>query len=216
MKILILIIVSYFVGAIPFAQIFAKAYGKDLRKIGSGNIGATNLSRALGKKWGYFCFLLDVLKGMVPMLLAARLTGYDDSIAELFGCLGVGAAAIVGHIFPVYLKFKGGKGVATSFGVALGFWPYYTICAIIAAAVWVIVVLMSRYISLGSIVSSISFPISLAVGIVFKAEWYLSGLWPLMIAAIGIPVMVIFRHRSNIKRIITGTESKISQGKIQI
>ncbi len=215
MKILILIIVSYFVGAIPFAQIFAKAYGKDLRKIGSGNIGSTNLSRALGKRWGYFCFFLDVLKGMVPMLFATRLAGHDAGILELVGRLGVGAAVILGHIFPVYLRFKGGKGVATSFGAALGFWPYYTVCAAAAILVWVIVVSLSRYVSLASITAAASFPISLTAAIIFKGNWQFDKLWPLLLAAVVIPVMVILRHQSNIKRIISGTENKIGQGKFQ-
>lgn len=209
MWILILIIFSYLVGSIPFAQVIAKSYGKDLRQIGSGNIGATNLTRALGKRWGYICFCLDVLKGMVPMFAATRLIFAEPGVIELFGCLFIGAAAILGHIFPVYMKFKGGKGVATSFGVALGFWPYFTICAIISLAVWVIVVLLFRYVSLGSIVASISFPIALVVLILLKSGWYLSGLWPLLVAAIAIPVMVILRHRSNIKRIMAGTESRI-------
>ncbi len=216
MKFLVFIIVSYFVGAIPFAWIFAKAYGKDLRRIGSGNIGATNLSRALGKRWGYFCFLLDVLKGMVPMLFATRLAGPDAGIPQLIGCLAVGAAAILGHIFPVYLRFKGGKGVATSFGAALGFWPYYTVCAAAAIIVWVIVVLLSRYVSLASITASISFPLCLAAIIIFKNSWQFNKLWPLLLAATAIAVMVIFRHQSNIKRIIAGTENKIGKDKNKI
>jgi glycerol-3-phosphate acyltransferase PlsY len=215
MKFLALIIVSYFVGAIPFAQVFAKAHGKDLRSIGSGNIGANNLSRALGKRWGYFCFLLDVLKGMVPMLFAARLAGPDADITQLAGCLAVGAAAILGHIFPVYLGFKGGKGVATSFGAAIGLWPYYTICAAVAICVWVIVVLLSRYVSLASITAAISFPLCLTAIIIFKGSWELDILWPLLLAATAIAVMVIFRHQSNIKRIIAGTEDKIGKNKYQ-
>ncbi len=212
MKFLILIIVSYFVGAIPFALIFAKAHGKDLRKIGSGNIGATNLSRALGKRWGYFCFLLDVLKGMVPMLFATRLSGPDANITQLFGCLAVGAAAILGHIFPVYLGFKGGKGVATSFGAAIGLWPYYTACAAVAITIWVIVALLSRYVSLASITAAISFPLCLAMIIIFKDSWQFNKLWPLLLAATAIAVMVILRHQPNIKRIIEGTENKIGKG----
>jgi glycerol-3-phosphate acyltransferase PlsY len=216
MKFIILIIVSYFVGAIPFAQVFAKAYGKNLRSIGSGNIGATNLSRALGKRWGYFCFLLDALKGMVPMLFATRLAGPDADIVQLIVCLAVGAAAILGHIFPVYLKFKGGKGVATSFGAAIGFWPYYTVCAAAVIIIWVIIVLLSRYVSLASIAAAITFPLCLTAIIIFKESWQLNKLWPLLLAATAIAVMVIFRHQSNIKRIIAGTENKIGKGKNKI
>jgi len=133
MRFAILIIVAYLLGSIPFGLVIAAAYGKDLRKIGSGNIGATNVARALGRKWAYFCFLLDVLKGLVPMLAARFLTQVaNPTPGSVSLWLVVGCAAVLGHIFPIYLKFKGGKGVATSFGVALGLWPYYTTCAVIA------------------------------------------------------------------------------------
>ncbi len=137
----VLIILAYLLGSIPFGLIIARAYGKDLREIGSGNIGATNLSRALGKKWGYFCFCLDMLKGLLPMIATARLLSKTPGSLDLIFWLAVGIAAVSGHIFPIYLRFKGGKGVATSFGVALGLWPYYTVCALIAFAVWVAVIL---------------------------------------------------------------------------
>ena len=206
---IILIIGSYLLGSIPFALVIAKAHGKDLRSIGSGNIGATNLSRALGRKWAYFCFVLDVLKGLLPMLVAIRLVSSHLGIAELFLWLAVGCAAILGHIFPIYIKFKGGKGVATSLGVALGLWPYYTICASFAFVVWTAVVLLSRYVSLASIAASVVFPVALILAIVLTPGWNFANLWPLLTAAIAIPLMVIMRHRENIKRIIAGTESKV-------
>jgi len=206
---IILIIGSYLLGSIPFALVIAKAHGKDLRSIGSGNIGATNLSRALGRKWAYFCFVLDVLKGLLPMLAIIRLVSSPPGIAELFLWLAVGCAAILGHIFPIYIKFKGGKGVATSLGVALGLWPYYTICAAFAFVVWAAVVLLSRYISLASIAASIAFPVALILAIALTPGWNFADLWPLLTAAIAIPLMVILRHRENIKRLIVGTESKV-------
>jgi len=186
------------VGSIPFGLLIARAHGKDLRSIGSGNIGATNVARALGRRWAYFCFVLDVLKGFVPTFATM-----------LFIVRPVGCAAILGHIFPLYLRFKGGKGVATSLGVALGLWPYYTICAGIAFAVWVVVVLLSRYVSLASIAASVTFPIALTVAIAAVPRWHFGHLWPLVIAATAIPLMVIIRHRTNIKRLIAGTESKV-------
>jgi len=128
---------AYFLGSVPFGVIIAGAHGKNLRSIGSGNIGATNVARALGRRWAYFCFVLDVLKGLVPMLAVRALIEVPDPTPGLLSLwLAVGCAAILGHIFPLYLKFKGGKGVATSLGVALGLWPYYTICAALAFAVW--------------------------------------------------------------------------------
>ena len=210
MRPVILIIGAYLLGSIPFGLVIARTYGKDLRSIGSGNIGATNLARALGGKWGYLCFCLDMLKGLAPMLAAGVLLEVaNPTPASVSLWLIVGCAAILGHVFPVYVKFKGGKGVATSFGVALGLWPYYTICALIAVAVWAVVVLMWRYISLGSIAASIAFPIALILAIVLIPSWDFFNLWPLLIAAIAIPVMVIVRHRENIKRLIAGTESRV-------
>jgi len=209
MKFALLITAAYLFGSLPFGFIIAKAHGKDLRKTGSGNIGATNLSRTLGKKWGYFCFVLDVSKGLVPMLAGAALVSANVQNTELLLWLAVGCAAVLGHIFPVYLKFKGGKGVATSFGVALGLWPYFTICAAIAAAIWIIIVLIWRYVSLASIIASVTVPISLITLTIVLEKWKFENLWPLLAAAVAIPAIVIIRHRSNIERIVSGTESKI-------
>ena len=209
MKFAILIIGAYLLGSIPFGLLIAAAHGKDLRSIGSGNIGATNLSRALGRRWAYLCFLLDAAKGLVPTLVATYTFSSPPSIAQLFLALAVGCATILGHIFPIYLKFKGGKGVATSFGVAIGLWPYYTICAAAAFLIWLIVVLLWRYISLGSIAAAVAFPVTLVLMILLIPRWDFASLWPLLIVAIVIPIMVILRHRENIKRLIAGTESKV-------
>ena len=213
MKFVILIIGAYLLGSIPFGLIVARAHGKDLRSIGSGNIGATNLSRALGRKWAYFCFVLDVVKGLVPMLAAIYAFSWPPNVAELFLWLAVGCAAVLGHIFPIYIKFRGGKGVATSFGVALGLWPYYTICASFAFAIWVAVVLLGRYVSLASIAASIAFPVALILAMVLTPSWDFANLWPLLTVATVIPVMVIVRHRENIKRLIAGTESRVLKDK---
>lgn len=214
------IVIAYLVGAIPFGPIIARLHGKDLRTVGSGNIGATNLARACGRKWGYVCFALDVLKGLVPMV-AARIaagsileTGNAAVGPGFFGLwLAVGIAAILGHVFPIYLKFKGGKGVSTSFGVGLGLWPYFTIAAVVALLVWVACALTWRYVSLASICASISFPITLAIAIAVKQNWDAANLWPLLIAAIAIPILVIVLHRKNIERLRAGTESKIGSKK---
>ena len=221
----IVTIAAYLLGSIPFGLIIARAHGKDLRAVGSGNIGATNVARALGKRWAYLCFALDMLKGMLPMLLAklvlSAAEGFEipDSTFEtptavgLWLWLAVGFAAILGHIFPVYLKFKGGKGVATSLGVALGLWPYFTICAAAALAIWVPMVLIWRYVSLASITSSVAFPIVLVLAVSLVRAWNFADLWPLLIAAIAIPLMVIIRHRENIKRLLAGTENRIWKDK---
>ena len=158
------IVIAYLIGAIPFGPIIARMHGKDLRTIGSGNTGATNVARACGRKWGHTCFGLDVLKGLVPMvgarLAAARLLETGSATigpAFLALWLAVGAAAILGHVFPIYLKFKGGKGVSTSLGIGLGLWPYFTVGAVIALVIWIAVVLTWRYVSLASICAATSF-----------------------------------------------------------
>lgn len=203
------VVAAYLLGSVPFAFLIARAHGKDLRTIGSGNIGATNLARAVGRKWGYICFALDVLKGLAPMaVLGALIDARDDPVALSLWLL-VGLAAILGHVFPVYLRFKGGKGVATSFGVALGLWPYFTLCALIALAVWIAVVRIWHYVSLASICAAVAFPIALVLGILTLPDWRSARLWPLLIAAVVILVLVIVRHRDNIRRLAAGTESKV-------
>jgi glycerol-3-phosphate acyltransferase PlsY len=207
---------AYLIGAIPSGVIIARAHGKDLRAIGSGNIGATNVARALGRKWGYICFVLDVLKGLAPMLAfrAAVLPHIGASASDplALACwLLAGIAAILGHVFPIYLGFKGGKAVSTSFGVALGLWPYFTISALIALAVWLVVVLAWRYISLASICASVAFPVALVLGILVLPAWKPANLWPLLIAAIIMPILIILRHRQNIQKLLAGTESKIRE-----
>jgi acyl phosphate:glycerol-3-phosphate acyltransferase len=201
---------AYLLGAIPFGMLIAAAHGIDLRKVGSGNIGATNLARALGRRWAYVCFVLDLAKGLLPTFAAGLWLG-ENGTTRLVAQLAVGCVAILGHIFPIYLGFKGGKGVATSFGVALGLWPYYTICAAIVLLVWIIIVLIWRYVSLASLVAAFAFPIVLAAAITIIPAWRFGDLWPLLIVALIIPVMVFVRHRDNIVRLLAGTESKVLQ-----
>jgi glycerol-3-phosphate acyltransferase PlsY len=211
MRFAAMLIGAYLLGSVPFGLLIAAGHGIDLRKVGSGNIGATNLSRALGKRWAYVCFVLDLAKGLLPMLAAGvwlcDLTGTVGLLARL----AVGCAAVIGHIFPVYLRFKGGKGVATSFGVAIGLWPYYTICAAAALLVWIIFLLIWRYVSLASLAAAVAFPVVLVSLIAMVPGWRFSELWPLLIVAIGIPVLVFVRHSQNIIRLLTGTENKVLQ-----
>ncbi len=209
MKLLILITASYLLGSVPFGLIIARAHGKDLRLVGSGNIGATNVSRVLGRKWAWLCFVLDVLKGLIPMLVARHFITLPATSPKLALWLVVGCVAIFGHIFPIYLKFKGGKGVATSLGVVLGLWPYYTICGLVAFAVWILVVIIWRYVSLASITAAIVFPVCLTTAVAVVPDWRFDTLWPLFTVAILMPILVILRHRANIKRLIEGTESKV-------
>jgi glycerol-3-phosphate acyltransferase PlsY len=202
-------VAAYLLGSVPFAFLIARAHGKDLRTIGSGNIGATNLARAVGRQWGYFCFALDVLKGLAPVAIVGAISSASDNPLFLSLWLLVGIAAILGHVFPLYLRFKGGKGVATSFGVALGLWPYFTLCALVALVVWITVVLIWHYVSLASISAAVAFPIALVLGILAIPAWHSASLWPLLVAAVVIPILVIVRHRENIRRLAAGTESKV-------
>jgi glycerol-3-phosphate acyltransferase PlsY len=211
MKFIALLIASYLLGAVPFGLLIAGAHGIDIRKVGSGNIGATNLSRALGKKWAYLCFVLDLAKGLLPTVAAGFLLNDIQGATGLWARIAVGCAAVVGHIFPVYLRFKGGKGVATSFGVAIGLWPYYTLCAGVVLLVWVIFLLIWRYVSLASLAASVAFPIVLVVAIALIPDWEMAKLWPLLIVAIFIPVLVFIRHRENISRLLAGTENRVFQ-----
>jgi glycerol-3-phosphate acyltransferase PlsY len=146
-------------------------------------------------------------------MLVTMLIAEPDSVLALCLWLAVGCAAILGHVFPIYVKFKGGKGVSTSFGVALGLWPYFTVCALFFAVTWIVVVLIWRYVSLASIAASATIPLVLIVAITLIPGWDFGNLWPILITAIAIPVMVTIRHRENIKRLLAGTESKISQAK---
>jgi glycerol-3-phosphate acyltransferase PlsY len=202
---------AYLLGSVPFGLLIAAGHGIDLRKVGSGNIGATNLSRVLGKRWAYVCFVLDLAKGLLPTLTAGVWLCGIAGANGLLARLAVGCAAVIGHIFPVYLRFKGGKGVATSFGVAIGIWPYYTICAVIALLIWIIFLLIWRYVSLASLAAAVAFPIVLVCAIALAPGWRFSELWPLLIVATGIPILVFVRHRENIVRLLTGAEDKVFQ-----
>jgi glycerol-3-phosphate acyltransferase PlsY len=209
MRFVAILLGAYLLGSVPFGLLIAAGHGIDLRKVGSGNIGATNLSRALGRKWAYVCFVLDLLKGLLPTIAAGVWLGDIAGTTGLLTRLAVSCAAVVGHIFPVYLRFKGGKGVATSFGVALGFWPYYTLCSAGALLVWVVFVLIWRYVSFASLAAAVAFPIILVCAIALAPGWRFSELWPLLIVATAIPALVFVRHRENIIRLLAGTESKV-------
>ena len=208
---IIAVIAAYFIGAIPSGLIIGKCHGIDIRKEGSCNTGATNVTRCVGKKAGVFCFFCDFLKGAVPVLIA-RYIAPGVPWAEI-ACF---AAAVLGHMFPVYLKFKGGKGIATAAGGAFAIAP---LPLLIALALWGIVFELSRYVSLASIVAAVALPLSalvlrLTVDPV-TAPWYLRVKTVTVIAFAVIGALAIFRHRSNIKRLIDGTESRFEKKKPQ-
>lgn len=199
-------IVAYLLGSIPFGFLLVKLFRKeDIRTIGSGNIGATNVVRSGAKGLGALTFLLDAVKGFVAVFLCGWLTLWPSPpMAILVGLPAIAAIfAVLGHMYPIWLRFKGGKGVATAFGVFLALAPR---AALIGLAVFITVFLIWRYVSLASIASAIAFPI---------AALLLSGHdSPLFTAAVVlIPLAVILKHRQNIQRLWNGTEYRFGNAK---
>jgi acyl phosphate:glycerol-3-phosphate acyltransferase len=183
-------IFAYLLGSIPSGFIVGMLAGVDVRDAGSGNIGATNVARVLGKRRGLLTLVADMAKGFVPVFIAQRL-GMSDSALAL-----VASAAFLGHLFPVFLKFQGGKGVATAFGALLALAPPATLLLII---VFGVAVLCSRRVSLGSISAALAAPISL---------WVFSYSAELVAMGTFLGAMVILRHRDNIKRLLAGNEPR--------
>jgi len=183
------ILLSYLVGAIPTGYLFGRLLkGIDIRQYGSGNIGATNVWRVLGKKIGTVTLILDILKGLAAVTLIAHFFSATPIIC--------GLAAILGHNFPVYLKFRGGKGVATSVGVVLGLAP-----SVVGAAffIWIGVLFLTRYVSLASITAGLSLPIfSILFGNPCELHWFF----------LAMGALVVIQHRANIKRLFKGEEKK--------
>jgi len=195
---LLSIILSYLLGAVPFGLMFSKLFSDvDVRTIGSGNIGATNVLRAAGKMAAVLTLLADALKGLIPVLLVKSVF-HDDTATVLSG-----AAAILGHNFPVYLKFKGGKGVATSYGVVLGVAPWIGFLCLL---IWLLVAFIWRYSSLSALIS-----FACCLGLTFFAISPLSK--PYGVLSLFIFSMIYYRHRENIKRLLAGTEPKIGAQK---
>ncbi len=207
---LILIPLAYLIGSIPFGLLVGLAKGIDVRKSGSGNIGATNVSRLLGKKLGLVVFFLDMSKSLIPMLIASFIA-QDQALADwliYLLWLSVGFAGVLGHMFSVFLKFKGGKGVASSAGMMLGLYPYYTLPGAIAMGIFIIVLLVWDMISLGSIVAASLFPVIYLAAPGLVNQWPVFEQLPLLIFAIVIALLISLKHRENIKRIRAGTESR--------
>ena len=208
---------GYAIGSTPFGALIASAHGKDLRRSGSGNVGATNVGRVVGRGWGYLCFALDAAKGLAPSLVAgAVLNAWDGTptAPEQAAWLAAGCGTILGHVFSFWLRFRGGKGVATSLGVVLGVYPYFTFVGLVALGLWVAVTLIGRMVSLGSIVAAVAF-VPLFAGLGWLLQWDLAALWPLMIFAGAMAGLILFRHRANIRRLLAGTENRIGRARNQ-
>ena len=188
---------AYLAGSIPFGFLIGKMRGVDVRTVGSKNIGATNVYRTVGKKWGLLAFACDFLKGFVPVILAQRFGG------EAHLPLAVGLMTVVGHMFTCFMKFKGGKGIATGFGMLVGLLPWLVLTAF---GIWAVTVWISHYISLGSCVAAAF----LAVGVWFP--WLGSEgcrNLPLSIVVTLVALVAIYKHKTNIRRLIDGCENRI-------
>lgn len=207
----IALILAYLLGSIPFGHLIVKLKtGQDVRSSGSGATGATNVLRTAGKTLGILTFILDIVKGVVAVVLARWLTGVGSSNTT-WVVAGAAILAIVGHIFPVWLGFKAGKGVATGLGVFLAIAPVAALCAF---ALFILIVAQTRYISLGSIIGTV-------VMIPLILLWN-GWIWPslylpqMLIAITVVAALIVFKHSDNIKRLMAGTENKLGQKKAAV
>lgn len=206
---------AYFVGSIPVGLLMGFARGVDIRDHGSGNIGATNAMRVLGRRLGILCFVLDVCKGLVPTLLAGWIAGVlarpDLGPAEAWAWLGVATCPVLGHIFPVWLRFKGGKGVATGLGSVLGVFPQLTVPALLGAAVWIATARLTRYVGVASCIAGLSVPLWTGAAVLLTLEgedrWRRAA--PFLVATGALAALVVWRHKGNIARTIRGVEPRI-------
>jgi glycerol-3-phosphate acyltransferase PlsY len=202
----VVLVGSYLLGSIPFGYLAGRLVGIDIRQVGSGNLGATNVVRVLGKAYGYPVFTLDFLKGFgavqIAMLMAPGGPSEWNS-PEIFGILAA-MSCVLGHLYPPWLKFKGGKGVATSAGALLALTPVATL---IGVAIWIIVFCLTRYVSLASITAAIVLPMAI---LVVSSQDQNKGK-PLVYSSACVAAVVIWRHRSNLSRLMRGTEPRFTR-----
>lgn len=223
----LLMLAGFLAGSIPFGPIVARAKGVDLRKVGSGNIGATNVGRALGRKWFVIVMGLDLLKGLLPVLVAGRVLGTLGRMAvepgDAAAWLGVAVAAVLGHVFCPWLAFKGGKGVATGAGVVLGLYCAMTPPAAVALVVFVLALRVGRYMSLASMLAGLSLPLSVAAWFHLAHMGYGPGsdpvevrhMLPFLAFAAVLGGGIVWTHRANIARLRAGTEPRWVKGAIK-
>lgn len=206
--------IGYVIGSIPFSLLLGKLKGLDIRKVGSGNVGAMNLGRLLGRPWFIAAFILDMLKGLIPTVLAgwllsagANVGDRSESIRSLSWLLS-GLCVVLGHNYPLFLGFRGGKGVSTSLGVALGVYPALTLPAILSFVVWALGLAFTRMSSVGSIFGAILFPV-FCILLAWRQGGALMDRWPFLAFAFVVVGLVLGRHRANIARILAGTETRV-------
>ena len=203
---------AFALGSVPFGYLIGRARGVDVRAVGSGNVGATNVGRALGRKFFHLVLLLDALKAAVPAGVASavvhlNLVPPERSALTFALWIGVGVAAVLGHVFSPLLKFKGGKGVACGLGLVLGVFPYLTLPGLVAIAAFATAFGLTRYVSLGSVLAAATLP---AAYLAWAAAlgWELSRQWPALLLLTLVAALVVWRHRGNLRRIAAGTEGR--------
>ncbi|MEM8756243.1 MAG: glycerol-3-phosphate acyltransferase [Planctomycetota bacterium] len=213
-----LLVAAYLIGAIPFGLMIARSRGVDILSVGSGNIGATNVGRVLGRQFFYLCFVLDVLKGLLPTLAFGLLTGVAASpaAADLWWWLAAMIAPVLGHMFSPFLGIRGGlrggKGVATGLGSMLGLFPILTLPAGVGLLVYLASVKLSRYVGVASCLAAASLPVTvLVLRRLSPAEaptaW--TDAWPAAVVTGLLAVVVIIKHRGNLSRTLRGTEPRV-------
>ncbi len=201
---LLCIAAAYFVGSLPFGYLVGRIVsGEDIRKLGSGNIGATNVGRVLGAKWGMFVLVLDAFKGLLPVWGLPRLAMTPDDPDFLHLRVACALATIIGHIFPCWLGFRGGKGVATALGVVVILGPWASLAALV---VFVATFALKRIVSLGSILAAVAFAV--AQMILLWPEAFSKTTWSLGAFSLFVPALIIVRHRSNLGRLWRGEEPR--------
>ncbi len=222
---------SYLVGSIPFGVLLGRLKGIDIRQHGSRNVGATNVTRVLGKRLGLLCFGLDLAKGVGPVVVVGYVGGMLGrpvasaagaasvlSGPEIWLWLTVAAATVLGHMFSPFLAFGGGKGVATGFGAMVAMWPVLSLPAFGGLVVWYGVLRLTKYVSLASMVAAASVPVGYVMTVIphdvlrtAPADWLgqVAGAWPPLAVTGAMAVVVIYRHRTNIARIRRGEEPRV-------
>ena len=204
MTLLLIAILSYLIGSIPNGYLVARSQGVDIRQLGSRNIGATNVLRVMGKKWGYLVFFCDTLKGFLAVKLGLFLAA-QALLSPVLGGVIAAVTCILGHNYTIWLGFKGGKGMATSGGVVLALFPVSVICTV--AIVWIGVFYASKYVSLASIASAIALPCAVFLFVAKTGAEF----WMLFIFTVVIAALALWRHRANIERLRNGTESRFGK-----
>jgi glycerol-3-phosphate acyltransferase PlsY len=190
-------VVSYLIGSVPTGYLAARLVkGIDIRTVGSGSIGATNVRRVMGQRWAVFVSITDMLKGALALLVTATSAGTEPWILSL-----VGFAVVMGHDYPIWLKFKGGKGVATTYGVVFFLWPFASFAiALLSGAIWYAIMTTTRYVSLASMMSLLALPLFF---------WMLDAPFSFILGSLVLALFALYRHGTNIVRLSQGKENRV-------